>query len=1016
MKFFQSISRILKYLILGLFVVLTLILFHNEVTGQTGLQEIFLNPPDEARPRGYWIWAHGNFDYSRITEELEAFKSLGLGGVDIYDMGISDPYDIIPAGNSFLSEAMLDGIEFALEEAKRLDLAMGLSVSNGWNAGGAWTTPDEMIMRLLFWKDTLQGPATLSEIGFPEIPTTFEKPYGTFELFPQLGKDGFPVYYENVALVAFPVTKDMTNVDLKSILYFDPDKINGNRVNIELPAGNWVLARAVVSPLGQKMWMRSDLSEGFIMDHYSRKATKHHFEYVIRRLEDRLGDVRETALERLYLASFEAEDYIIWSPDLKETFFDMHGYTLDPYIPVFAGLTVVDEETSRRFLYDYRLTVSEMFINNHYRQARNICNQHGLLLASESGGPGPPLHYVPTEDLKALGSVNVMRGEFWNREPEYFDEHGNDLTYVVKNIASAAHIYGHKVVEMEAFTSHRKHWQERPVELKKLADEAFCTGMTRVVYHTMPHSPKEAGLPGWSYQAGTHISPNMTWWKLSGPFHDYLTRTSALLQQGHFVADVAYYYGEKIPNFAIGVKFIRKSLGSGYDYDDLNKEILLQSTVDGEGRIVLPSGMRYELLVLPNHPEMSLEVLHKIEELLTKGASILGDRPVTVPGLKDFEKRERELKVLADKIWGKSKRKQEQKYGKGTVYTGYTEREILAEKGISPDFQYASANHAPLALDYIHRSTEYEDIYFVRNADSTHIQAFLDFRVGEKQAFLFDPVRGTIDKVALFTSEGDRTRLPIRLRPYGSAFIVFSGHPVADRHIITVEKDGQVVFPQNLHYDFDIKMNDQDEIVFMPNTAGNYTLIYNDGATMELAAQQGRQFIELKNSWDVYFPYGWGFEPIQQFDSLFDWREHDNKDLSIFSGTATYRTSFTISEQMADSEKSWSLDLGTVGDVAKVYLNGNEVGTSVFPPYAFNLNGLLRAGNNVLVVDVANTWLNQLVGEKDKDFNLQRTRSNLGTGTREKNRRPWDTYSPLPSGLMGPVRLIAVEKLIIDPL
>ena len=137
------------------------------------------------------------------------------------------------------------------------------------------------------------------------------------------------------------------------------------------------------------------------------------------------------------------------------------------------------------------------------------------------------------------------------------------LLQVVRNIASAAHIYGHQVVEMESFTSHRKHWQETPIELKKLADKAFCAGMNRVVYHTIPHSPKEAGAPGWSYQAGTHISPKMTWWEYSEPFHAYLARTSALLQRGQFVADVAYYYGEKIPNFASGSKYIRETLGLG---------------------------------------------------------------------------------------------------------------------------------------------------------------------------------------------------------------------------------------------------------------------------------------------------------------------------------------------------------------------------------------------------------------------------------------------------------------------
>ena len=999
-----------------IFFLVTFLLWSNSsIWAQSKLQEIFLNPPADAKPRGYWVWAHGNFDYTRITEELEAFKEMGLGGLDIYDMGLADPYGIIPPGNAFMSDQMIDGIEFALKEAERLDLAMGLSVSNGWNAGGDWTTPDEMIMRLLFWQDTLKGPVKLSEVGFPEIPTTFEKPYGSYELFPQFDEDGFPVYYEDVALVAYPLTENNQISNKDQIIYFDTKQIKGNNIDVELPPGEWVLARAVVSPLGQKMWMRSDKSNGWIMDHYSKKATRHHFEHVIDRLEERLGDLTETSLERLYLASFEAEDYIIWSPELKQTFIDHHGYEMDPYIPVFAGLVVVDEETSNRFLYDYRCTISEMFVNNHYRQARDISNRHGLLLASESGGPGPPLHYVPTEDLKALGAVDVMRGEFWNRDPEYFDEYGNDITYVVKNISSAAHIYGRKIVEMESFTSHNKHWQERPLELKKLADEAFCTGMTRVVYHTMPHSPKEAGVPGWSYQAGTHISPKMAWWNLSKPFHAYLARISALLQQGLFVADVAYYYGEDIPNFATGAKYIRESLGYGYDYDDLNKEVLLQSSVTSDGQLLLPSGMKYQLLVLPDRPEMSLDVLLKIESLLLEGAHILGKKPTTVPGLKDYQNREMQLKTLVNKIWPKSrKKKQKRTYGKGMIYSGYTEKEILTELGVFQDFKYKSPESMPAKLDYVHRATSGEEIYFIRNVDSTDIDVVLDFRVTGKQPYIFDPVQGSIEKPAVYVAENGRTQLPIHLETFGSVFIVFSIDTEPLRHIVAIEKEGQSIFPEGGSFTGSITYHDGNEMVFKPGKPGNYSLTFNDGSMTELTVENKERSFTLTNSWEVFFPYGWGFDPIQSFEHLMDWTSHQDPELSIFSGEATYKTSFSMDEADLDEHINWVLDLGAVGEVAKVYLNGKEVGTRVFPPYQFDVGRILREGNNYLVVDVANTWLNQLVGEMDKPFVEQRTRSNVGRGDRNEGNRYWKSYKPLPSGIIGPVRLMQDEKIKID--
>jgi len=983
--------------------------------GQEKLEEIFLNPPQEARPRGYWIWAHGNFDYATITNELQAFRNMGLGGVDIFDMGIADPLEIIPPGNPFMGDEMLDGIAFALQEARKLNLSMGLSVSNGWNAGGDWTGPDEKIMRLLFWKDTLRGPVELSEVGFPEIPRKFQKPYGTYDLFPRIGADGFPEYYENVALVAYPVTTDNLITDFNQIIYFDPDKIDDNQVNISLPEGNWILMRAVVTPLGQKMWMRSDRSNGFIMDHYSRKATKHHFEHIIGKLEDRMGDLGESALERLYLASFEAEDYVIWSPELPETFYKQHGYRIDPYIPALAGQKIVDNETTERFLYDYRLTVSEMFVNNHYRQASQICRDHGVLLASESGGPGPPLHYVPTEDLKALGSVDIMRGEFWNKHTRWTTDDGLNLMQVVKNIASAAHIYGHKVVEMESFTSQGFHWQESPFELKPLADRAFCEGMTRVVYHTMPHSPPEAGIPGWSYQAGTHIHPKMTWWPLSKPFHQYLARCSALLMEGRFVADVAYYYGHEIPNFA-KPKHVRPGLGSGYDYDDLNTEILLQIDEVHDGRIRLPSGMEYSLLVLPDDPRMDLEVIKKIRELLQKGATIVGPKPETVYGLSKYEQKEKELREIADQIWGKAGRgkNRDRNFGNGRIIHGKTPREILMGKGIYPDFEYRIFPDSA-ELDYIHRTTGKSEIYFIRNKDSVDVNTTVHLRGQGYQPERWDPVTGSMSRLAVFQEDDRGILIPLQLPPFGSTFLILTEDRENIQHIKNIRHEDQELFPGNQPQPvaFNAIYQNDNNLLFSADQPGQYFLTLDPDHQVMIDVQKDPQDLSIEGSWDVRFPYGWGVSPLQHFDSLMDWKGSSIPGLKYFSGIATYRTSFTFDNSRLLPDQHYLLDLGRVGEVARVYLNGKEAGISLFPPHQVEVTGLLKSGENHLVVEVANTWLNRLVGDLKLPLDEQYTRSNVAYG-KDPAKRPWsDSKLPL-SGLQGPVLLKSFQCYPIE--
>ncbi len=992
------------------FIIATLILLFpvSSFQAQDRLEELFRNPPEAAKPRGYWIWAHGNFDYRTITRELKAFKEMGLAGADIFDMGISDPYDIIPPGNTFMGEAMLDGIAFALQEAKKLDLQMGLSVSNGWNAGGDWTKSDEKIMRLLFWRDTIQGPIEVSQVGFPEVPMTFEKPYGQYELFPQFNADGFPEYYENVALVAFPLRADRRIRETKQIRYFDIDAMKGNKIKISLPKGKWVLARAVVTPLGQKMWVRSDNSNGFIMDHYSKRATKHHFEHIIGKLEERMGNLANSALERLYLASFEAEDYVIWSPELKEAFRAQHGYEIDPFIPAFAGWQIIDEATTECFLHDYRSTVSEMFVNNHYRQASAICRQHGILLASESGGPGVPLHYVPTEYLMALGSVYIMRGDFLNMPNRLDDKNGNNLLQVVKNIGSAAHIYGHKVVEMEAFTSQRKHWQESPFELKPLADRAFCEGMTRVVYHTMPHSPPEAGVPGWSYQAGTHIHPKMTWWPMSKPFHEYLARCGALLMEGHFVADVAYFYGSEIPNFALA-KYVRPDLGPGYDYDDLNDEVLLQTTEVEDGQIVLPSGMRYHVLVLPQSGKMKLEVLQKIEELLQKGATIIGPKPDKVYGLSNYKEQEKDLRRLADRIWGSSSDSQviDKQYGKGRIVSGKKVREVLAEQGVIPDLTYSQQGEKPV-LDYIHRTTESGEIYFIRNTDSRSVYVEPSFRVKHMRPELWDPVTGERHRMAIFREEQEGIRLPLHLEAFGSVFVIFRPTiGTEEPHIESIYLENKSVFPaeKDASNPFEGFFEAGSSICFFSRQGGKYDFGLTDGRKISRAVPEEELVLELNRPWHVHFPYGWGVKPIQEFEALRDWTTFPDDNLKHFSGIATYRTTFRSETSTFPVTDHYFLDLGRVGEVATVYLNGRKVGTSLFPPHRLEVTSMLIPGENRLVVEVANTWLNRLIGDLDRPLDQQYTRSNVGSSAGTEV-RPWQDRSLPPSGLLGPVRIV----------
>ena len=969
------------------------------------LRQVFLQPPDEAKPRGYWVWPQGNFDYAAMRYELAEFKAKGLGGVDIFDLGVRDPQQVIPPGPGFLSVEQVDGIAFALAEAKQLGLKMGLIVSSSWNAGGTWTPPEFASMNLVAWRETNTGPLRYERgLPFPELPESFRKPYGTFPLHVPKDEQGRPRYRKDVAVLAYPLDEQGHIADPNQVRVLNDLVDADGKLTCDLPAGRWVIMRAVLANFGQRLWLPSAASQGLTMDHFSREATRQHFRTVMDRLEARTGPLKDTALERLYLASYEANADVNWTPGFEAAFARENGYRLEPFLPALFGVEVKDRETTERFRYDYRRTVSELFVNNLYREASRLCRERGLLLCSESGGPGAPLHDVPTEDLKALGAVDVMRGEFWNGKTQQLTPEGFEELQVVKPIASAAHIYGHRIVEMEAFTSFLN-WQEGPDGFKPMADRAFCEGMTRVVYHTMSHNLPEAGRPGWTYQAGTQINTHLTWWELSGQLHAYLARCSALLLQGQFVADVAYYCGNDIPNFA-KPKHLRPGLGPGYDYDDLNTEVLLQARVDRRGRVVLPSGMSYAALVLPaNDRRMDLAVLQHLERLVKQGATIIGDRPGRIYGLRGFPTEEQQLRELAARIWGETSPSgnYERKHGRGHVVVGQAERDVLRGLGYGPDFDVSPAE-ARAQVDFIHRRTAREDIYFLRNADSNAVRFEATFRVRGKQPELWDAVRATMTPVAAFVETTDGIRVPLQLDGHGSVFVVFTAAEKKRPHVVAVQLEDRALFPNGpLNAPtFEAARARDGAIRFRASASGEYQLRLSDGSARKVTVPPDDAALELTGPWEVRFPHGWDAPTRQVFVALHSWTDATNAATRAFSGIATYAKQFHLSAAQLPSGQRVVLDLGEVREVARVYLNGREVGLSSFAPHVLDVSDLLRPGENSLLVEVANTWLNRLIADDALPEGQRKTQTNL-TGPAAGKR--WRDAPPKPSGLLGPVRL-----------
>ena len=524
----------------------------------------------------------------------------------------------------------------------------------------------------------------------------------------------------------------------------------------EAPAGQWQVLR-----FGCTIGDHSHVStcsegwDGFSLDVLDAGAFQRYWDAVVEPLIADAGPLAGKALRYLHTDSWEVEP-LNWTPAMREEFQKRRGYDLTQWAPALAGRIVENRTASNRFLHDFRKTLGDLAIDNHYRPFRDAAHRHGLLIHPESGGP----HAVPIDAQRCLGFDDAPMSEFWAWSWRHRIGDSNRL--FVKQPASAAHTYGRRLVLAEGFTTIGPHWQETLWDnLKPSFDKACCEGLNLLVWHAFVCSPKEQGMPGLQYFAGTHLNPNVTWWSKSAPFFGYLNRCQAMLQRGQFVADACYYYGDHVPNFAQHKRTDPARVLPGFDYDVITEETILGVSVK-DGRVVLPCGMSYRVLVLRDQKAVSLPVLRKVKELADAGATVVGPKPEQAEGLLDSDA---EVKQIAASL---------------RIVTDKPAREVLLSQGVKPDFEFSGGDDKT-DVDFIHRRDGEADLYFVANRGNRAERLTCTFRVAGKAPELWDAVKGERRFAAAYSEADGRTILPLEFDPCGSCFVVFrepsAGHP-----------------------------------------------------------------------------------------------------------------------------------------------------------------------------------------------------------------------------------------------
>ncbi len=389
----------------------------------------------------------------------------------------------------------------------------------------------------------------------------------------------------------------------------------------------------------------------------------------------------------------------------------------------------------------------------------------------------------------------------------------------------------------------------------------------------------------------------------------------------------------------------------GYDYDYINTDALLtRMSVDAEGRLTLPDGISYRLLVLPQVDRITLPVLRKLRELVAGGATVLGPRPFKSPSLAGYPESDAEIESIADELWGDTDgiSRTKHNYGKGLVVWGLTPAEVLAGLRVPKDLEYGRGLDTSMA--WIHRRAVDVDIYFVANDSDKAQDIEVRFRVSGKEAELWRPDTGAIEETDYNIADG-RTTVPLHLVARESVFVVF-------RH----------------------------------NTSSLSRTVPRAKLTT---------LTTIVGPWNLKFPENLGAPPAIQLAQLESWTANTDEGVKYFSGTVTYTKTIQAPRTWFRSGAQIQLDLGNVGDLAEVSINGQALGTLWKQPYLVDVSRALKPGNNQLEIKITNEWTNRIIG--DRLTPIKRVLSEVPV------RGGVGPPPPLPpAGLLGPVTLTSV--------
>jgi hypothetical protein len=924
------------------------------------LEDSFKNPPNSAKPHTWWHWLNGNVTKQGITKDLEAMKAVGIGGFQAFDAGLKIPEGPVVYNSTPFHELM----SFAISEANRLGLEAGFNNASGWSSsGGPWITPENSMKTLVWSEATVQG-GTPQEItlSIPDLREDQQKQ----------AKGTKTDFYRDVVVLAFPTPK---NADFRikdwsqKALLDEKAKANQFAPDLQVAPPDAVIAADSVIDLSDKMdaqgllkwtapageWtvMRMGYTSTRAM---CRPASKGGIGLELDKLSRKATDAHWEALVGKIIADAKG------LPPLTNVLIDSYEVGMENWTEGFT------EEFKKRRGYDLTprlLCISGRVLDNTITTERVLWdlritvaelmqeNYFGYF-AEKCHALGLKLAIEPygsgTFDAPATTLLaDIPMTEFWQAAPSPLWQWTSQV------VAGGANLSGKHIVGAESFTSMKGDWKDHPYTLKSIGDLAFINGVNRYYFHTSVHQPwDDSAKPGMTFGGfGGNFHRNNTWFPKSKSWMDYIARCQFILQSGTHQADVLVLYGDErgFNNFLAAKEPVDVSELPGLHYDLGGMTSLDDLSVEpnGELRVTYKGRLlytRYKLLMLKRANLMTPERVAQLGALADKGAKIYAPRPSRSPSWHNHETADQTLQTLVKRYWD-SKLIQEPKEFQSAI------------KSLVPDCE------APNSILFNHHQIGADEYYFISNQKDQAQDATVKFRISGKQPELWNPLTGEITDATNWKVLSDgRTEVSLSLGPVDSLFVVFR-KPTKSQGLTTV-------------------------------------------------MTEPKELLTLSQPWKVTFDPAWGPKDPVTFATLTAWNENTVDDIKHFSGTATYQTTFDLTEK----NSKLLLDLGTVQVMARVIVNGKDLGTLWKPPFQVNLGDAAQAGKNTLEVEVTNLWVNRLIGDDRLPKFDNPVPDWLAAGNpmpSDSPRKtislinPWRKNSPLlPSGLIGPVRVLSV--------